>query len=102
MKAFEVLAEPNRRRLLDALVDGAKPVNALVDAIGMSQPVVSKHLKVLREAGLVKVEPDGQRRLYSLDPRPLAELDEWLERYRALWAGRFDALETHLDERRPR
>lgn len=102
MKVFEVLAEPNRRRLLDALVDGAKPVNALVDAIGMSQPVVSKHLKVLREAGLVKVEPDGQRRLYSLDPRPLAELDEWLERYRALWADRLDALETHLDERGPR
>ena len=102
MKAFEVLAEPNRRRLLDALVDGAKPVNALVDAIGMSQPVVSKHLKVLRDAGLVKVEPDGQRRLYSLDPRPLAELDEWLERYRALWDGRLDALETHLDERKSR
>lgn len=97
MTAFAVLAEPNRRRLLDALVDGPKPVNELVAAIGMSQPVVSKHLRVLRDAGLVNVQPDGQRRLYSINARPLAELDQWLQQYRHFWADRLDALALHLD-----
>ncbi len=96
MSTFNTLAEPNRRKLLDALVDGPQPVSALVDAIGMSQPVVSKHLKVLRDAGLVRVTPDGQRRLYSINPEPLSELDDWLAKYRRLWAGRLDALEAHL------
>ncbi len=96
MSTFNTLAEPNRRKLLDALVDGPQPVSALVDAIGMSQPVVSKHLKVLRDAGLVRVTPDGQRRLYSINPEPLSELDDWLAKYRQLWAGRLDALEAHL------
>ena len=97
MTAFAVLAEPNRRRLLDAMADGAKPVNELVAAIGMSQPVVSKHLKVLRDAGLVNVQPDGQRRLYSINGRPLSEIDEWLQQYRHFWADRLDALAQHLD-----
>lgn len=97
MSAFAVLAEPNRRRLLDVLLGGPQPVSALVEAIGMSQPVVSKHLRVLRDAGLVSVEPDGQRRLYSIRPQPLAEVDEWLEPYRRFWSGKLEALARHLD-----
>lgn len=97
MSAFAVIAEPNRRRLLDAMLAGPQPVTALVEAVGMSQPVVSKHLRVLRDAGLVSVQPDGQRRLYSVNARPLAELDEWLAPYREFWAERLDGLERHLD-----
>ncbi len=99
MDTFPTLAEPNRRKLLDALVAGPKTVTQLVDTIGMSQPVVSKHLKVLRDANLVSVTPDGQRRMYRLNPEPLAELDAWLAPYRALWAERLDALEAHLHAR---
>jgi len=98
MSTFAVLAEPNRRLLLDTLLDGAKPVNSLVEIIGLSQPVVSKHLRILRDAGLVRVKPDGQRRLYSINPQPLAELDTWLEPYREFWSEKLDALERHLDE----
>lgn len=97
MNAFAVISEPSRRCLLDLLLDGPKPVSTLVAAIGMSQPVVSKHLRVLRDAGLVKVTPDGQRRLYSINPQPLAEVDEWLEPYRRFWSEKLDALEQHLD-----
>ena len=93
-----VLSEPSRRRLLDTLLDGAKPVNVLVESIGMSQPVVSKHLRILRDAGFVSVQPDGQRRLYSINAQPLSELDAWLHPYRKLWSERLDALERHLDE----
>lgn len=93
-----MLSEPNRRFLLDSLLDGAKPVNSLVEIIGMSQPVVSKHLRILRDAGLVKVEPDGQRRLYSINAEPLAELDAWLQPYRKFWSQKLTALERHLDE----
>ncbi len=96
MNTFSVLAETNRRKLLEALVDGQKSVNELVQTVGMSQPVVSKHLKVLRDAQLVIVSPDGQRRLYDLNPEPLSELDEWLTPFRKLWAERLDALESHL------
>ena len=99
MDTFPTLAEPNRRKLLDALVAGPKTVTQLVDTIGMSQPVVSKHLKVLRDANLVRVTPDGQRRMYRLNPEPLAELDAWLAPSRALWAERLDALEAHLHAR---
>ena len=99
MSTFTVLAEPNRRLLLDALLDGAQSVTALVNAIGMSQPVVSKHLRVLRDAGLVNVEPDGQRRLYSINAAPLEELDAWLEPYRQVWSDRLAALESHLDQK---
>ena len=98
MKTFAVLAEPTRRLLLDSLLEGAQSVNSLVDRVGMSQPVVSKHLRILRDAGLVLVKPDGQRRLYSVSPAPLAELEAWLEPYRKLWNERLNLLEEHLDE----
>lgn len=98
MEMFEVVAEPVRRRLLDELVDGAKPVGALSAATGLSQPNTSRHLRILREAGVVTVRPDGQRRLYELRPERLAELDRWLTPYRELWSSSLDALERRLDE----
>ena len=94
---FDVLAEPTRRRILDLLLERSRPVGELVDALGISQPGVSKHLRVLREAGFVRVRQDAQRRWYELRPEPLAEVDAWLAPYRRLWAGRLDALERHLD-----
>jgi DNA-binding transcriptional ArsR family regulator len=96
--AFTAVAEPSRRQILDALRAGTRSVGELVHITGLSQPGVSKHLRVLREHGLVSVRRDAQRRLYDLDPAPLAELDQWLEPYRALWADRLDALGRHLDE----
>ena len=98
MNTFTVLAEPNRRLLLDCLLESDQSVNALVERVGMSQPVVSKHLRILREAGLVDVKPQGQRRLYRINPEPLTELDNWLEPYREFWDKKLDALEHHLDE----
>jgi DNA-binding transcriptional ArsR family regulator len=95
---FAVLAEPSRREILDLLLDGERPVGELVDELGLSQPAVSKHLRVLREAGLVEVRPDAQRRLYRLRPGPLLELDEWLAPYRALWGRSLDRLGRHLEE----
>jgi DNA-binding transcriptional ArsR family regulator len=95
---FEVVAEPNRRRLLDLLRDGESAVGDLVAELGLSQPAVSKHLRVLRDAGLVEVRGDGQRRLYRLRPEPLREIDDWLLPYRARWTGRLDALEARLSE----
>ncbi|HSR24163.1 MAG TPA: metalloregulator ArsR/SmtB family transcription factor [Candidatus Eisenbacteria bacterium] len=94
---FEVLAEPNRRRILDLLLAAERPVGDLVEALAVSQPAVSKHLRVLREAGLVDVRPDAQRRLYWVRAEPLRAIDEWLEPYRQLWASRLDDLERHLD-----
>lgn len=94
---FELLAEPNRRRILDLLLDGDRPVGELVDRLGMSQPSVSKHLRVLRESGLVDVRTDAQRRVYRLRPEPLAEVDAWLEPYRKRWNDRFDRLGSHLE-----
>ncbi len=94
--SFDVLAEPNRRRILDLLRDEERPVGALVAALPLSQPAVSKHLRVLREAGLVASRVDAQRRLYRLRPEPLQELDEWLAPYRRLWADRLDDLDRHL------
>lgn len=94
---FEVLAEPRRRQILDLLRDGERPVGDLVDELALSQPAVSKHLKVLRDAGLVEVRQDAQRRWYRLRPAPLLEIDAWLEPYRDLWRNRLDALEAHLD-----
>jgi DNA-binding transcriptional ArsR family regulator len=96
--AFEVLAEPNRRRILDLLRRGECPVGELVDGLAASQPAVSKHLRVLRDAGLVEVRVDAQRRLYRLQPQSLREIDEWLAPYRTLWTARLDALEHHLDQ----
>ena len=95
---FEVLAEPNRRRILDLLREEQRPVGALVSALRISQPAVSKHLRVLREAGLVEVTVDAQRRVYRLRPEPLQEIDEWLTPYRVAWSRRLDALEQHLDD----
>jgi DNA-binding transcriptional ArsR family regulator len=94
--ALEVLAEPTRRRILDLLRAGERPVGELVDHLGASQPAVSKHLRVLRDAGLVEVRADAQRRLYRLRTEPLRELDEWLSAYRVLWADRLSDLEAHL------
>ena len=94
---FEVLAEPTRRRILDLLRERPRLVGELTAELGVSQPGTSKHLRVLREAGLVKVRVDAQRRWYELDPAPLAEVDEWLAPYRWMWADRLDALERHLD-----
>jgi DNA-binding transcriptional ArsR family regulator len=95
---FEALAEPNRRRILDFLAQRERPVNDLVSLLQVSQPAVSKHLRVLRDAGLVEVRADAQRRLYRVRPEPLRELDDWLAPYRAMWASRLDALESHLEE----
>lgn len=94
---FEVVAEPHRRRILDALRDGDRSVTELVELVGLAQPTVSKHLKTLREAELVVVRPEAQRRWYRLRPEPLRELDQWLEPYRRAWARRLDALGAHLD-----
>jgi DNA-binding transcriptional ArsR family regulator len=94
---FEILAEPTRRQILDLLRERERSVGELVDALGLSQPGVSKHLRVLREAGLVAVRQDAQRRWYGLDATPLAEVAAWLEPYRQLWARRLDALERHLN-----
>lgn len=95
--AFEVLAEPRRRDILDLLRSGERPVGELVEHLDLSQPAVSKHLRVLRDAGLVEVRQDAQRRWYRLRPGPLAEIDAWLEPYRDLWHTRLNALEAHLD-----
>jgi DNA-binding transcriptional ArsR family regulator len=95
--AFAVLAEPHRRHLLDLLLEAERPVGELVDATTLSQPAVSKHLRVLREAGLVDVRVDAQRRIYSVRGEGLETVDEWLEPYRRLWTTRLDALERHLD-----
>jgi len=99
ISALDVLAEPNRRRILDLVRDGPRPVGELVAATGLSQPGTSKHLRVLREAGLVSVRQEGQRRVYALRPAPMAELDAWLAPYRELWTDRLDALERHLDRK---
>ena len=95
---FDVLADPTRRRILDLLLDRQRPVGELVKKLKLSQPGVSKHLRVLREAGLVSVRNEAQRRIYEVRPEPLEEIAEWLEPYRRLWADRLDALESHLDE----
>ena len=100
LAALQVLAEPRRVAILDLLRDGERPVGELVEHLGLSQPAVSKHLRVLKDAGLVEVRVDAQRRLYRIRPEPLAELDDWLAPYRRLWSERLDRLEEHLDQRR--
>ncbi|HAM02588.1 MAG TPA: transcriptional regulator [Acidimicrobiaceae bacterium] len=99
---MQVLAEPHRRAILDLLRWGEQPVGALVDQLDLSQPAVSKHLRVLREAGLVETRTDAQRRMYRIRPQPLAELDAWLGGYRELWEAHLDRLEVHLERRRRR
>jgi DNA-binding transcriptional ArsR family regulator len=94
---FEILAEPTRRQVLDLLLEEEElTVGELVDALDMSQPAVSKHLRVLRDAGLVRSRVDAQRRVYSLRPEPLADVDAWLAPYRKFWRGRLAALQRHL------
>jgi DNA-binding transcriptional ArsR family regulator len=95
---YATLAEPSRLRILDLLRERPRPVGELVAALGLSQPGVSRHLRVLRDANLVSVRPEAQRRIYEVRPEPLAEVDAWLEPYRALFAGHLDALERHLDD----
>ena len=99
--ALQALSEPHRMAILSMLADGERPAGDFVDALPIAQPTVSKHLSVLREAGLVTVRKDAQRRLYSLNPAPLKELDLWLARYRRFWTDRLDALEAHLDKEFP-
>ncbi|MGH9281103.1 MAG: ArsR/SmtB family transcription factor [Acidimicrobiales bacterium] len=96
--AFDVVAEPHRRRILDLLREDERAVGELVEVLGVSQPAVSKHLRVLREAGLVDVRVAAQRRLYRLQPEPLRQIDEWLRPYRELWAASLDDLARHLDD----
>ncbi|HEY5105276.1 MAG TPA: metalloregulator ArsR/SmtB family transcription factor [Caulobacteraceae bacterium] len=96
MNIYEALAEPNRRRIIELVGQHDRSAGQIVDALQISQPGVSKHLRVLREAGLVSVRKDAQRRVYRLRPEKLAELDAWLAPYRRFWRGRLDALEDHL------
>ena len=98
LSTLDVIAEPSRRRILDALRGGEQPVQELVSSLAISQPAVSKHLRVLLDAGLVAMRPDGQRRLYRVRPEPLIELDQWLEPYRQMWERSLDRLERHLAE----
>ncbi|MEV7326676.1 metalloregulator ArsR/SmtB family transcription factor [Micromonospora sp. NPDC093244] len=95
--AFTVLAEPTRRRILDQLRDAERSVGELVDGLGVSQPAVSKHLRVLREAGFVTCRTAARQRIYRLDVGPLRAVDGWLDPYRRLWTRHLDALERHLD-----
>jgi DNA-binding transcriptional ArsR family regulator len=95
---FDVLGEPRRRQILDLLGEGERPVGELVDALGLSQPTVSKHLRLLRDAGLVEARGEAQRRLYRVRPEPLQEIDAWLAPYRRMWARGLDDLERHLDD----
>jgi DNA-binding transcriptional ArsR family regulator len=94
---FEVIAEPNRRAILSLLVSSEQSVGEIERRLRMAQPAVSKHLRVLREAGFVESTVDAQRRLYRLRPEPLQELDAWLAQFRQFWSAHVDALERHLD-----
>ena len=96
MNIFETLAEPTRRRIVELLSRGELSVNELCDEFSISQPAISRHLRVLREARLVSCRIDAQRRLYSLRPEPLEEIDRWLERYRSFWRSHLDRLEDVL------
>ena len=98
---FEAVAEPSRRALLDALADGERTAGELVETLPrLTQPTVSRHLRVLREVGLVEVRPDAQRRIYALRADGLVAIDEWIERYRRFWTDHLEALERHLEARR--
>ena len=95
--AWTALADPHRRAMLELLRERPRAVGELVARVRLTQPGTSKHLRVMREAGLVSVRREGRRRVYALEPAPIAELDAWLEPYRRLWGDRLDALERHLD-----
>ena len=98
---WAALADPHRRVMLELLRESPRAVGELVEITGLTQPGTSKHLRVLRDAGLVRTRTEAQRRIYTLDPGPLAELDAWLEPYRSAWESSLDALERHLDRRTP-
>lgn len=100
MDVFEAVAEPNRRALLDVLAGGERTAGELVASLpSLTQPSVSRHLKVLREVGLVEVRPDAQRRIYALRADGLVQIDDWIERYRRYWSGHLDALQRHLERK---
>ncbi len=98
---FEIIAEPNRRAILSLLVSSEQSVGEIERQLRMSQPTVSKHLRVLRDAGFVESTVDAQRRLYRLKPEPFQEVDEWLAQFRRFWSAHLDALERHLDRMNP-
>jgi DNA-binding transcriptional ArsR family regulator len=98
VNAFAILAEPTRVRILDHLCQAERSVNELVRALSVSQPAVSKHLKVLRDAGFVSCRTSAQQRIYRIEAEPLRSIDEWLEPYRRLWTWHLDALQRHLDD----
>jgi DNA-binding transcriptional ArsR family regulator len=100
MRAFAALADPTRRRIVELLAEGEHSAGQIAAQFSTSRPGVSRHLRVLREHGLVRARGEGQRRMYSLDPVPLAELEEWLERYRSFWTNRLDALDTEIHRRK--
>jgi DNA-binding transcriptional ArsR family regulator len=102
VNALAALADPTRRRIVELLADRERSAGEIAAQFPTSRPGVSRHLRVLREHGLVRTREDGRRRLYSLDTEPLAELDEWLEGYRAFWTNRLDALDTEIKRRRRR
>lgn len=97
-ETWTALVDPTRRAVLDVLLEGEQPVGEIVERLRLSQPQASKHLRVLRDAGLVRVRKDAQRRVYSLDPGPMADLDAWLAPYRRLWNESLDRLGQHLEE----
>jgi DNA-binding transcriptional ArsR family regulator len=97
---WSALSDPTRRAVLELLLERPRPVGELVERLELSQPGTSKHLRVLRDAGLVSARQEGQRRVYAIEPEPIADLISWLEPYRRLWSERLDALEQHLDEKR--
>jgi len=98
--AFDVLGDPVRRRILELLIEGERPAGAITGVVreefGITQPAVSQHLRVLREAGFATVRPEGARRLYAVNPEPLRDVDAWLDPFRAFWAPRLDALATEI------
>jgi DNA-binding transcriptional ArsR family regulator len=98
---FAIIAEPNRRAILSLLASAERSVGDIEEQLSLSQPSVSKHLRVLREAGFVESRVDAQRRLYRIKPEPLMEIDAWLEPFRQYWSGHLDALERHLDQMDP-
>jgi DNA-binding transcriptional ArsR family regulator len=100
MNALEALADPTRRRIVELLTEGERSAGEIAAEFRTSRPAVSRHLRVLREHRLVRAREDGRRRLYALEPEPLAELDAWLERYRRFWLNRLDALDTEIRRRR--
>jgi DNA-binding transcriptional ArsR family regulator len=100
VQAIEALADPTRRHIVELLAEGERSAGEIAAHFPTSRPGISRHLRVLREHGLVRTREEGQRRLYSLDPAPLAELDAWLARYRGFWANRLDGLDTEIKRRR--